>query len=57
MKYFKVFILLALSVSIFFSCEKWKDPNPDVDPRITERKYCNDPEAINYNWDFLVYQT
>ena len=34
------------------ACEKWKDPNPDPDPRIAERKYCNDPQAVNYNWDF-----
>ena len=34
------------------ACEKWKDPNPDPDPRIGERTYCNDPEAVNYNWDF-----
>jgi hypothetical protein len=32
------------------SCEKWKD-KPAPDPGFT-RHYCNDPEAVNYNWDF-----
>lgn len=34
-----------------FSCKKWKDPAPKDDPRLT-RHYCNDPNAVNYNWDF-----
>lgn len=45
-------ILYIVCVISFSACEKWKDPNPDPDPRVAERKYCNDPQAVNYNWDF-----
>lgn len=41
-----------LASLLLLSCEKWKDPSPTTDPRITSRKYCNDPQAVNYNWDF-----
>lgn len=34
------------------SCKKWSDPAAPQDPRLTENKYCNDPEAVNYNWNF-----
>lgn len=33
------------------SCKKYKDPEPFTDSRINT-KYCNDPSAINFNWDF-----
>lgn len=52
MKYFRNLLLFCLSIGLATSCSKWVDPNPDVDPRITARKYCNDPQAVNYNWDF-----
>jgi len=46
-------IILMITIVLFFSsCEKWTDPNPDSDPRQDERRYCNDPEAVNYNWGF-----
>jgi hypothetical protein len=47
-----VFILLALTVIVFYACKKYKDP-PDatLDPRLTNH-YCNDPRAVNYNWNF-----
>lgn len=52
MKVFKL-VLVLLAVGVFiFSCKKYKDPNPATDPRIATRKYCNDPKAVNYNWDF-----
>lgn len=35
----------------FFSCKKWTDPAPVTDPRLTN-PYCNDPDAVNYNWGF-----
>lgn len=38
--------LLALG-----SCQKWEDKPGQSDPRLS-RKYCNDPEAVNYNRDF-----
>lgn len=46
------FVFLMFSMALFASCEKWSDPEPAEDPRINERSYCNDPEALNYNWDF-----
>jgi hypothetical protein len=39
-------------VSAFAACKKWQDPQPVDDPRISSRRFCNDPEAVNYNWDF-----
>jgi hypothetical protein len=33
------------------SCQKWEDNPGKGDPRL-DRKYCNDPEAVNYNRDF-----
>lgn len=44
-------LLVIVSLTIGFSCKKWKDPAPVDDPRLT-RPYCNDPDAVNYNWDF-----
>jgi hypothetical protein len=44
-------ILLLLTITEMASCKKWKDEKGPTDPRLS-RKYCNDPEAVNYNWDF-----
>ncbi|GAA4464569.1 hypothetical protein GCM10023093_15160 [Nemorincola caseinilytica] len=52
MRYLRIsisFLLLAAIVAL--SCKKWVDPAPVDDPRITN-PYCNDPEAVNYNWGF-----
>ncbi|MEZ5047562.1 MAG: hypothetical protein R2831_11295 [Chitinophagaceae bacterium] len=43
--------LWVLAALLLFSCKKYKDPNPFTDPRIVS-PYCNDPSAVNYNWDF-----
>lgn len=43
-------IILLLVVAIA-SCKKYKDPDPISDARLNT-KYCNDPAAVNYNWDF-----
>lgn len=52
MRYFRLFILFFVLLTGFgFSCKKWKDPAPVDDPRLTN-PYCNDPEAVNYNWGF-----
>jgi hypothetical protein len=48
---FSATLLLTLATVIFFSCKKYKDPAPTTDPRLTN-PYCNDPEAVNYNWGF-----
>lgn len=49
-----VFILLALTAIVFYACKKYKDPpNTNLDPRLAEKGYyCNDPRAVNYNWNF-----
>src|SRR5690606_9184265 len=44
--------LLLLACTVFYACKKWTDPEPPQDPKLQERKYCNDPEAVNYNWNF-----
>ena len=52
MRYLITIILtLCAGACILFSCAKWKDPAPTTDPRLTN-PYCNDPNAVNYNWGF-----
>lgn len=34
------------------SCQKDKDPQGQADDPRLQRPYCNDPQAVNYNWDF-----
>ena len=43
-------IILAVSLGLF-ACKKWQDPAATNDPRLTT-PYCNDPDAVNYNWGF-----
>ncbi len=47
----KLFLFSMLSLLVFFSCKKYKDPDPFSDSRI-KNHYCNDPSAVNFNWDF-----
>lgn len=51
MKLIRLFILF-LPALVVYSCDKWEDPKGTEDPRIDERTYCNDPLAVNYNWNF-----
>lgn len=52
MKRFSFFLILAfLALVAIVSCQKWKDSKPFTDPRLTN-PYCNDPNAVNYNWGF-----
>ncbi len=44
------FILIA-GLTGLHSCKKWVDPKAVTDPRLTN-PYCNDPNAVNYNWGF-----
>jgi len=44
-------LLLVLSIVLAISCKPHKDGPGAYDPRL-ERPYCNDPSAVNYNWDF-----
>lgn len=46
-----VVTLITTGIVLFFSCKKWTDPAPVNDPRLTN-PYCNDPDAVNYNWGF-----
>ncbi len=43
--------LLFVTSGILYSCNKWKDPAPVEDPRLSNH-YCNDPKAVNYNWGY-----
>lgn len=44
-------ILLFVMLGMLLACSKGyeADPNADID---LSTPYCNDPEAVNYNWDF-----
>lgn len=48
--YVKIVLLLSL-IALVFSCKKWEDPAPQDHPEINN-PYCNDPDAVNYNWGF-----
>ena len=45
LRYCLFIVLLATS------CKRYEDPAAFTDPRIKEL-YCNDPSAVNYNWNF-----
>ena len=43
---------LALILLVLLSaCKPYEDPQPIDDPRLNN-PYCNDPAAVNYNWNF-----
>jgi hypothetical protein len=44
-------LLFITAIGIFLSCKKYKDSKPVTDPRLNKH-YCNDPNAVNFNWDF-----
>jgi hypothetical protein len=46
-------ILCSLGLLLLFaiSCSKYEDVPGQTDPRLA-RKYCNDPEAVNFNREF-----
>jgi hypothetical protein len=48
---FRYILLLAVVAVCIEGCKKYKDEPGQYDPRLV-RKYCNDPEAVNYNFDF-----
>ncbi len=48
----KAIIFSGLIILLFAACKKYSDtPGLHTDPRF-ERKYCNVPDAVNYNWNF-----
>ena len=44
-------LLLLLTGLGVYSCKKYEDKPAVQDPRLSN-KYCNDPSAVNYNWNF-----
>lgn len=47
------YVLACLLLCGFFTgCKEKEQVFPDTDPRLNQRAYCNDPTAVNYNWDF-----
>lgn len=50
-KYRMIFLPVILCTGIAISCKKYKDNPGPTDPRL-DRPYCNDPQAVNYNWGF-----
>lgn len=42
---------MFLFLFILASCHPYEDPDAFTDPRIKD-PYCNDPSAVNYNWNF-----
>ncbi len=49
------FLSFSFLLLLMLSCKKYHDPKPFTDDRLNTRKYCNDPAAINFNWDFPGY--
>lgn len=47
----KFLLLCAASVVLLEACQKYEDQPGVYDPRLT-RSYCNDPAAVNYDYDF-----
>ena len=43
--------LLLLLAGSLPSCKRWQGPAPQDKPQISN-PYCNDPDAVNYNWGF-----
>ena len=44
-------IYILLFSILLFACQKEDKKGNSDDPRLTN-KYCNDPRAVNYNWNF-----
>lgn len=51
MNFRNVIILTGLVLTVITACQKAEDGGKPTDERLS-RPYCNDPEAINYNWNF-----
>lgn len=51
---FKTGLLIGavLCAALIASCLKSEDPEPASPPNELTSRYCNDPNAINYNWGF-----
>jgi hypothetical protein len=52
MKRNTLYVLLCVIVAVLVSCNKNGDTiAPDISDQL-EKKYCNIPHAVNYNWNF-----
>ena len=51
MRYIVFLALLFIGGMGVFSCTKYKDTKTTGNPHLTN-PYCNDPNAVNYNWNF-----
>lgn len=47
----RLVVLVCVASVFFMQCKKADENTKTYDERL-ERRYCNDPLAINYNWDF-----
>ena len=48
----KGFLQIAGLCALLAGCKTEDQTFPDTDPRLETRPYCNDPLAVNYNWNF-----
>lgn len=42
----------VLMVVAAVACKREENQYEDTAPQLDTRRFCNDPEAVNYNWDF-----
>ncbi|RYD51949.1 MAG: hypothetical protein EOP52_07125 [Sphingobacteriales bacterium] len=44
--------LMVAGATWLGSCKQVENTYNVTDPRLDSNRYCNDPEAVNYNWNF-----
>jgi hypothetical protein len=47
----RILVTVLLMALGFAACKKYEDKVGNADGQL-ENRYCNDPEAVNYNWGF-----
>lgn len=52
MKEMKGITAILITTVALTACQKYTDTPGVDDPRLHGHKYCNTPDAVNYNWDF-----
>lgn len=50
--YYRYIVFIVLIIISLSACKKYSDIKGVHDPRLDSTFYCNDPEAVNYNWGF-----
>lgn len=48
----RIATIFILAFCVLASCKKYEDKVGNPDERLNNSHYCNDPEAVNYNWGF-----